>query len=276
MRSYGAVTVINAIPCGIGATVGIDLVTKAKFSVGGSGKRVKIVNDLHENDEMARICVKNTFQHFQTEEPNDWILSIDSQIPISRGLKSSSSACNAVISSVANVISQNRVIEYDIMDIIRLGVKCAREAEVTVTGAFDDACGCHLGGFVMTDNERDDLMIRKDVEENDVILLVPEEKIRKHSLDRERFYAISDASRELIKIAEKDWRPALTKNGELISKIVGTDDRIARKAMNMGAFAAGVSGTGPAISVIIGKGDGASFLRDLDAVGYETIVTRTR
>lgn len=40
----------------------------------------------------------------------------------------------------------------DLIDLIHLGVKCAREAQVTVTGSFDDACGSGFGGFVMTDN----------------------------------------------------------------------------------------------------------------------------
>jgi len=272
--SYGAVTVINAIPCGIGAAVGIDLRTKAEFNAGGSGRRVNIINDANESTEMARICVKNTFLHFRTEEPDGWELSVDSQIPISKGLKSSSSACNAVISSVADAISRDHTL--DALDIIRLGVRCAVEADVTLTGAFDDACGCHLGGFVMTDNEHNALMIRKKAEENDVILLFTDEKIRKPSIDKEKFYAVSGASRELVRIAEKDWYDALTKNGELVAGVMNIDDRIAKKAIKMGALAAGVSGTGPAISVIVGKGDGASFLRDLEAAGYSAIVTRTR
>jgi shikimate kinase len=197
-------------------------------------------------------------------------------------LKSSSSACNAIVSSVAETISE----EYgkkgfgdsrdEILDMIRLGVRCAREACVTVTGAFDDACGCHLGGLSVTDNGNDTLIHHCGVEEEDVILLIPETKIRKSSLDVERFRSAADASRSLIDIAKKDWHSALTENGKIVARVAGIDDNVSARAMSMGALAAGVSGTGPAISVVVRKNEGRSFLNDLDHKGYETIMTRTR
>ncbi|MDR0198629.1 MAG: shikimate kinase, partial [Methanomassiliicoccaceae archaeon] len=169
MISHGAITVINAIPCGIGATVGIELTTKAEFRIYGTQRNVSVINDPNENTEMARICVRNTFEHFRIEEPKGWSLRIDSKIPISRGLKSSSSACNAIVSAVAERISGDHGKGFDraeegVLDMIRLGVRCARDANVTVTGAFDDACGCHLGGLVITDNKNDMLIGRSEVD----------------------------------------------------------------------------------------------------------------
>jgi len=280
MISYGAITVINAIPCGIGATVGIDLKTRAEFKVCGSKRSVRIVNDPDEDTNMARICVKNVFRYFGEDEPEGWSLIVDSQIPVSRGLKSSSSACNSIISSAAEWISNEygKGFEgYDgTIEMIRLGVRCAREANVTVTGSFDDACGCHLGGLVITDNNNDEIIMRRDVDEKDIILLVPDAKIRKPSLDRSRFHAFASLSAELAELAKKDWCSALTENGSLVAGAIGINDEISKKAMNMGALAAGVSGTGPALSVVVGKGDGRSFLNDLEHNGYDSILTRTR
>jgi len=281
MISHGAITVINAIPCGIGAAVGVDLVTRSEFTAGGTGRSVRIINDPGEDTNMARICVKNTFEHLDVDEPGGWSLSVDSGIPISRGLKSSSSACNSIISSVEKWISDRHGIGFgdrgeDIIEMIRLGVRCAKEAGVTVTGAFDDACACHLGGFVITDNERNELVLREDVGMYDVILLVPENRIRKPSIDRRIFLDLSERMKDIIRIAEKDWLSALTENGRLIAKVLGIDDRIADRALNLGALAAGVSGTGPAVSAVVKKGEGISFLKDLAHDGYEAIVTRTR
>lgn len=282
MMSYGAITVINAIPCGIGATVGIDLTTEAKFDVYGSRRTVKIINDPHEDTKMAEICVRNTFGHFRIEEPEGWSLSVDSRIPISRGLKSSSSACNAIVSEVAEFISKEYGMptfddpEKSVLDMIRLGVRCAKDANVTVTGAFDDACGCQLGGLVITDNSKNTLLFRGDTEENDVILLIPNAKIRKPSLDVEKFYEISERSKELAELAKKDWHGALTKNGSMIARVVGIDDKVADDAVRMGALAAGVSGTGPAISVVVKKNEGVSFLKDLYHEGYDPVIVRTR
>jgi len=280
MISHGAITVINAIPCGIGATVGTDLVTSSEFVVSGEERFVKIVNDPGEDTKMARICVKNTFLYFDVEEPDEWSLTVDSQIPVSRGLKSSSSACNSIISSVTEWITKEygkKFEGYDgTIEMIRLGVRCAREAGVTVTGSFDDACGCHLGGLVITDNANDDILMRTDVEEKDVILLIPEMKIRKPSLDRNRFYAFASASSELAELAKKDWCSALTENGALVAKALGINDTISERAVSMGALAAGMSGTGPALSIVVEKNGGASFLKDLEHNGYDAMITRTR
>jgi shikimate kinase len=272
MISHGAITVVNAIPCGAGAAVGIELTTRADFRICGTSRDVRIMNDPHEDTVMAGICVRNTFDHFNTDEPEGWSLITDSDIPVSRGLKSSSSACNAIISSVTERIGR----EMDEMELIRLGVRCAREAKVTVTGAFDDACACRLGGLVIADNTRDELLRRTDAEENDIILLVPEEKIRKSSVDGHAYRSMAEKAREIVKLAEKDWYSALTKNGEMISRIGNMENRIAEDALNMGALAASISGTGPAVSVVIGKREGPSFLRDLGHAGYDAILTRTR
>ena len=279
MISHGAITVINAIPCGIGAAVGIDLVTKAEFKTAGIGREVRIINDIHEDTAMAEICVRRTFEHFGAEEPEGWSLSVNSQIPISRGLKSSSSACNAIISSVSEFILKEggrKPAKKEKIDMIRLGVRCAKEANVTVTGAFDDACACGLGGLVITDNTKDEILHRSRAERNDVILYVPKMKIRKPSLSVERFRAFADTAGSLVEIAKNDWYDALTKNGEMVASVLNIDNEIAKRAMSMGALAAGVSGTGPAVSVVVGKGEGRSFLKDLRHPGYETILTRTR
>jgi shikimate kinase len=279
--SHGAITVINAIPCGIGSTVGIELTTKAEFKIYGTQRNVNIVNERSENTEMAAICVRNAFEHFRIAEPKGWSLRIISEIPISRGLKSSSSACNAIVSAVAEKIFKEHGkgferTEEGVLEMIRLGVRCARDANVTVTGAFDDACGCHLGGLVITDNNNDMLIGRSEVDRHDVILLIPDAKIRKPSLDVNRFREIADDVRELVNIADNDWYSALTRNGALVARAVGVDDKIAKKAIQMGALAAGVSGTGPAISIVVGKNEGKKFLKDLGHEGYDAILTRTR
>ena len=129
-HSHGAITVINAIPCGIGATIGIDLATDATFEVGGGSRTVEIAGEPDEDGTLARTCVSAVYATAGIDEPDGWTLRIESEIPISRGLKSSSAACNAVIRAVADELG----LEAEPVDMIRLGVQCAREAGVTVTG----------------------------------------------------------------------------------------------------------------------------------------------
>ena len=107
-KSYGAVSVINAIPCGIGATMGISLETNVTYSEGGEGRDIEIVGAKNMSKAMARICVKKTLERIRADRSIPYSLTIDSQIPPSRGLKSSSSVCNAIISALSIIPSPPR------------------------------------------------------------------------------------------------------------------------------------------------------------------------
>lgn len=271
-RSHGSITVINAMPSGIGATIGVDLRTEAEFSVDGDERVVTIGNDGSEDTTMARICVSRAYERAGIPEPEGWTLVTRSEIPVSRGLKSSSAACNAILRAVMSELD----FTMDPVDLIRLGVVCAREAKVTVTGSFDDACGCGLGGLVMTDNRRDEVLARSDIEDRDVVIHVPRFKIRKSSMPVEALRAAAPELREAIDIAMTDPYRAMTINGRVISKVQGVDNSLAERAVSMGALGAGMSGSGPAIAIVVPRGDGESFARDLGIAPEETIVTCTR
>jgi len=38
------------------------------------------------------------------------------------------------------------------IEILNVGVDASIETKVSLTGAYDDACACYYGGFVVTDN----------------------------------------------------------------------------------------------------------------------------
>ena len=271
-RSHGAITVINAMPCGIGATIGVGLETRATFSTGGDGRTVSIMNDESEDSTMARICVRRAYEQAGVEEPEAWTLETDSEIPVSRGLKSSSTACNAIIRAVFDELEYGM----DPVDLIRLGVACAREAKVTVTGSFDDACGSGLGGLVMTDNTSDRIISGRDVDPQDVVIYVPRFKIRKTGLPLEKLRSTAPDLRRVIGIAMDRPYEAMTLNGRIISAVSDVDNSIAEKAVSMGALGAGMSGSGPAVAIVVGRGDGPSFAADMGLDPKETIITETR
>jgi len=268
--SFGAITVINAMACGIGCTIGTDLCTRATFDPNGDSKKVLIVIDPSEDDLMAKLCVEQTYKHLGLEEPEGWSLTVDSNIPISRGLKSSSSACNAIIEAVMNSTGR----EIDQMALIKLGVECAKKAGVTITGSFDDACGCQLGGIVMTDNRNNTLLFNDDINEMDVIINVPNIKIRKKSLPIDKIRETAPEVKKAVDLAKTDPLKALTLNGRIFASATNTDNSVAEIALKKGALAAGLTGSGPAVAILVKKGKGLDFAISMGL--EDMIITHTR
>lgn len=268
--SFGAITVINAMACGIGCTIGTDLCTRATFDPSGDSKKVLIVIDPSEDDLMAKLCVEQTYRHLGLEEPEGWSLTVDSNIPISRGLKSSSSACNAIIEAVMNSTGR----EIDQMTLIKLGVECAKKAGVTITGSFDDACGCQLGGIVMTDNRNNTLLFNDDINEMDVIINVPKIKIRKKSLPIDKIRETAPEVKKAVDLAKTDPLKALTLNGRIFASATNTDNSVAEIALKKGALAAGLTGSGPAVAILVKKGKGLDFAISMGL--EDMIITHTR
>ena len=265
--SHGAVSVMNAIPCGIGSTIGIDLRTEAEFDA-SDDIEITLIDRPDLDDTLVRTCVKRTFEWVgQKELP--YKLTVRTQIPPSMGLKSSSSVCNAVISSVLDHLG----IVKEPIDIVRLGVECAKECKVTITGAFDDACGCHLGGLVVTDNSKNELILNRNVPQYDVVICVPDRMIPKNKVPVDVYRSLKDRYEELVPSIEDDYLSVLTANGSYVQDIIGNDERMTEKAMGLGALAAGITGTGPAFVVIANKGDGE---RIAGSMGCRTMITTTR
>ncbi len=265
--SYGCISVINGIVNGKAAVIGINLKTEAVFSEGGSGQIIEIKGSESTDDNLARICVRHTLERIGIDTETPYHLTIQSEIPPSRGLKSSSSVCNAVVKAVADAYHYNM----PVLDAVLLGVECAREAKVTITGSFDDACGCEFGGLIFTDNTKDEIVRKEPVGKYDVILCVPENiKVR---VPHEAYKAVSDRMCQIQKIAETDPLKALTLNGRLIAEVTKTSTEAMDLALDAGALAAGVSGTGPAVAIVTEFGKGAEIAGKLP---FKTILTETR
>ena len=264
--SHGAISVMNAIPCGIGSTIGVDLRTKAVFSP--SDKTTITLTDRPEmGTGLVRTCVRRTCETIGVPVP-EYNLTVTTDIPPSMGLKSSSSVCNAVISAVLDHYG----VRMDPVDMIRLGVECAKECKVTITGAFDDACGCGLGGLVITDNSKNELLCRKEIPKYDVVICIPDWSIPKSKVPVERYRELADQYREMADGMEDSYLEVLTRNGSYVEGIIGNSSGLSRKALDMGALAAGITGTGPAVAVVTEHGKGKEIAASL---GCRTIVTET-
>ncbi|MCQ2085448.1 MAG: shikimate kinase [archaeon] len=264
--SHGCISVLNGIVSGTGAVIGIALTTEAAFDLRGTEPYVKIIGE-DTDDNLARICVRRTLERIGQDPGVNYHLTIKSEIPPSRGLKSSSSVCNAVIKAVLDAYDE----EMDTIEMIKLGVECAKEAKVTVTGSYDDACGCELGGYIVTSNYENRILKQEPLARYDVILCTPD--YIKNKVPKEKYQAVAPEMEEIKKIAETDVLKALTLNGKLIAGVTGESTEIIDKALELGALAAGISGTGPAVAVVCETGKGKEIAEKLPC---NTIVTETR
>jgi shikimate kinase len=118
---------------GKGAAYGIGLKTTAvvKITDKPGSFSVKIAGDETENTRLAECCVQKVLERYKLDSVYGAEITTESDIPISRGLKSSSAASNAITLAAHSALHK----EYSDMDIISIGIEASIQAGVTITGA---------------------------------------------------------------------------------------------------------------------------------------------
>lgn len=250
--AYGAVTVVNALSCGMGAALGVKLWTEATVRLTDNvGKiRGRIVSDPNESTKLIEKTVKCTLKHLNLENTYGATVETESNIPIARGLKSSSAAANAIVLAIFSALDA----KVDDLTSIGLGVDAALEAKVSITGAFDDACASYFGNFVITDNKTRKILKRTRVnpERYRVLLQIPPTKRYTVNTDVGRLKAVANEVKAVHKIAlSGDYFIAMTLNGLLHSAALGYDPKVSTDALANGAIACGLSGKGPSVAAVV-------------------------
>jgi shikimate kinase len=249
----GAFTIINGIASGHGGACGVDLRLLARFQITDVPGAVESTflgpgSNSHMDDRLVRACAHRLLSDAGVPSDRGVRVETISEIPASRGLKSSSAAANAILMAGMKALGRSG----EPLDIVNTGVDCAMDAGVTLTGAFDDAVATMFGGAVLTDNERRSIISWPEVPGDlRVLFLFTDRKIQKDSLHREDFQPIHDQVQEAFRRAKDgDVAGAMTLNGRAYAPIVGVDNTPADAALAAGAWAAGMTGTGPAIAVV--------------------------
>ncbi len=244
---HGAISIVNAIATGQGSALGISLETCAEVTL-TSDNLVEVIinNDKSENIGLAQECFK--LVKMKTSESCGAKITVNSDIPIGRGLKSSSAAATAIILSCLKAF-EIVMTEKEILD---LSVQASKNSGVTITGALDDAAACFLGGLVVTNNSSNELLSRVIVDDDYSILIhVPDHK----SYTKDVNYSGSDefihSLDTLISMTlEGNYLSAMSLNGMIYSRILKQSNESAILALKNNALAAGLSGTGPSVGVI--------------------------
>jgi shikimate kinase len=274
--ALGAGTVLNALATGVGSAFAIDAETTATVDLDDTGTVDGTIGGAPEADtRLVRRCVERVVERFGDGEGGH--VRTESEVPMAAGLKSSSAAANATtlatLSALDVPVGPDGALTRE--DACRIGVAAARDAGVTVTGAFDDASASMLGGVTVTDNEADDLLDRSTVAW-DVLVWTPPERAFSADADVDRCRQVAPMARLVADLAlDGRYGEAMTVNGLAFSAALDfpTDPAVAAMPHVDGVS---LSGTGPSV-VAVGERAGLERVRDdWDRRDGDTLLTTTR
>ena len=144
---HSAISIVNAIATGKGAALGISKKINVEMETShGKGVVIEVENKSMSsrliNKVVEKIVSKNELSKTKLK------ISLDSEVPTGYGLKSSSAISTAVAMVCAKLFKPGM----SDFEILNTGVNASIETRISLTGAYDDACACYYGGFVVTDN----------------------------------------------------------------------------------------------------------------------------
>lgn len=262
VRSPGSATVINAISTGCGSAFGIKLYVTAEVELNGSSG-ITCRTDREVDTTLMELCVEKVFEKFRGMEACENLdletgvtVQTSSTLPMASGLSSSSATSNAIVMATVQAILDEYQLEVNKIginnfDILNMAIDASLDAGVTVTGSFDDASASFFGGLTITDNKRREILQRHVMEEQNILVYMPDTMSHTANSDVRRMKLLSPYVKIAFREALKgNIYSALTLNGFLYCAALGFNPDIALDALDSGATAAGLSGTGPSFVAI--------------------------
>ncbi len=249
--AHGACSLLHAAGTGYGASMALDLPILVRV-LDRKSKR-----DLHDDDGLLPHVVeawKNAGHELPIDE-EDLHWSVQSRIPPREGLKSSSALCVAAVRALCDAMD----ISLELHEIVAIAVDAQLRAEITLTGSIDDTWACATGGWKLINaNEADvaqGVLLEGDGPNRDewkVLIVSRGPREARPTLEdflphQQQFIQALNA------IQDGNELVALTLNGRGV--IGATKDHrsriLANDALVNGARAAGITGSGTAIVIVI-------------------------
>lgn len=252
VRSPGSATIINAIATGFGSAfgIGLDIKCDAKSKVNS----IKCSNDVGADNTLMELCVRKVFSHYNINDDDFGIeLKTESSLPMASGLSSSSASSNAIVKVVSSIVSE----EFNLkplsdLEIINMAIDASLDAGVTITGSFDDATASYFGGVVVTDNKNREFIIKEKMKDYPILVYMPNYHSKSGDSNPERMKLLAPLVETAFAFAkQKDYFKALNLNGLIYSATLGFDSTIAIDALEAGAIASGLSGTGSSFIAVV-------------------------
>ncbi len=237
---HGAISIVNALATCSGSALGISLRVTAEADLrAGEGIRSQTANG-----KLIRNIVYNTIPKEVLAE-NSVYISVDSEIPIGFGLKSSSAVSDAVALACSKLVNEE-IEDHVVLD---RAVLASLDARVTLTGAYDDTSACYFGGFVVTNNRTHEIIHHQKAPDNLFAIIFLPKVTRRGNISK--ISTMSGLFGEAFKLATAgEYWKAMNLNGMLLSTSLSAEYEPVIKAIKKGALAASISGNGPAIAAV--------------------------
>jgi len=262
-----AVSIVNAIATGKGATLGISLNVESTIEATQGTGIIFENKESSLSSRLIRSVIEKAVPKNELAKSKLRIL-LRSEIPSGYGLKSSSAISSVISLACAKLFRP----EINDLEVLRHGVQASIETKVSITGAYDDACACYFGGFVVTDNYNLKIVkSEKAPEDLSAVIFIPRSRKRGNVNKLKILQGVFEQAWSLAN--NSDYWNAMLLNGLATSTILNSDPRILTDLIEAGALSASVSGNGPSIAAISKKGNVSSVKRAFLSHDGEIIVS---
>ncbi len=273
--TFGAISIVNAIAGGKGATASVRLTTEATVELAeGPGEWNMTINGRRADSKLTLETVRRSLKE-AGKDPNAYSGRVEttSRVPIGVGLKTSSASSAAVSMAVHGALGRRA---FDPLRVLNCSVEASLASGASITGALDDVASCVLGGMNLTDNiARKVLSSKLFPKPLKVLIRVPKEESARGSMDLEFVRKFGNLTDHFFRMAlEGDQWRAMILNGLTYSSMLKYDPLPALRAVELGATGAGLSGTGPAVAAVFDRSKAAELeaVREVWAADGATVI----
>ena len=270
---YSAVTILNAIYFEFGAAIGTKIPTTV--SVRTHDALQIQVSPPTVDTTLVEACLHRFFTMFP-HLPKNIQVRTQSPLPPERGLKTSSAVASALIIA----LTKHYHIPLTLKDALVLGAQASMEANVSVTGALDDAVACTCGGLNITQNRTYEILLQRQNPFLDLecLLLIPQKKRPKITFTEELRSQVSQQllTKALKEILKNNVILAIQLNTEAYSELFPeTRDIVKDLTTDAAIKAIGLNGGGPSLFAVCNQLDTKNLIKKLEREYSDFQIIRT-
>lgn len=250
--AWGGISFLNAIPQGIGCAAAISLPVLVDLEHEPLTPPGPSTLEVAHGDPgpLLKWTLEKTLESRPGSPPARYLATIQSLVPIGKGLKSSSALSVAVARALRRALGAPP----SPADVAAISARAALAAGVSLTGAFDDALASALGGVVVADVRAHWQMLSTEVPAGlQALVWVPETERPDLTVKASELRAPDMNGKEAVRLALRgDFLRAMKYNSLNVERALGYDyARLREAGLAKGAVAAGVTGNGPAVAFVV-------------------------